>query len=269
MVISPTQLRRAQRLHSKNSYLQAKTHLLSLIRPLPSHALQSNHLERFRRKLYDGTWQAPPPPPSSHIPAAGDNDAGNHCTWCGTWVPMPVTSTCRVADAPQSYSGDSLSDVRPSGIPPFQFTAPCIVFPSRLDDMVATDLGGSSSNIIQPAPSGPVGDTFFHFSDLGSAVSVCWISCEAVQPLLAQAVVANGGQAIFSGQPRTQLGVKVQDFARKSSRELAEQPAFLSASSLSATFNLYSAVATDGQESPPANQLTSPAPASSNECKQQ
>ena len=109
----------------------------------------------------------------------------------------------------------------------------------------------------------------FHFSDLGSAVSVCWISCEAVQPLLAQAVVANGGQAIFSGQPRMELGVKVQDFARKSSRELAEQPAFLSASSLSATFNLYSAAATDGQETPPANQLTSPAPASSNECKQQ
>jgi len=40
-------------------------------------------------------------------------------------------------------------------------------------------------------------ETFFSYPDLGAAVCVSWISCQAAQPLLARAVVANGGQAEF------------------------------------------------------------------------
>jgi hypothetical protein len=46
--------------------------------------------------------------------------------------------------------------------------------------------------------SGAVNGTFFCYRDLGAAVSASWECCLAAQPLLAKAVTANGGQAVFS-----------------------------------------------------------------------
>ena len=83
-----TRIRKEQRLHSKLSYLAMKSKLLSLVKPLPV-AMQASDLETFRADLYHPI--STESPPTTATDRKTDMPQAATCTWCGTWVPLPVT----------------------------------------------------------------------------------------------------------------------------------------------------------------------------------
>ena len=213
--LSRTQLRRWQRTHAMHSYKQAKNHLLALVRPLPTPAIHAAALESFRQKLFIGTWQPMPPHPGIYVELATDsrpaNDScvpeldgrlGSCCTWCGTWAPTPSPSAC-------GYPGDVLAS--DAGIDEGRSVP--LRRPSANNMRVAVEklqrlcyartksafqyFTMTAVTAAQP-DSGAVNGTFFCYRDLGAAVSASWECCLAAQPFLAEAVIANGGQTVFS-----------------------------------------------------------------------
>ena len=103
-----TQLRRAQRSHSKICYNEAKQKLISLLVPIPESAIDALDLERFRMKLYtpaDDTYKL-----KISFPEQPEGDCGTHgvmCNWCGIWVPLPVVPVEPVLEASHEIEIDS------------------------------------------------------------------------------------------------------------------------------------------------------------------
>ena len=207
--ISRTQVRRAQRKHSKQCYHYARSHLLALVRPTPINALRADALEDFRRSLYAPEMRVPVVHAeliaSSIQPAVGP--LGASCNWCGTWTPIPDTA---VDVSIQNTILDPAS---------CQQSGDIAHLPSRPDCDEESDI--SSIAVDTPiSASGGIGGayenhhglinvpgTFFTYPDLYAAVTTCWIGCDAVQPLLAKAVTLHGGQTIrLPAQPPGKSG---------------------------------------------------------------
>ena len=181
--LSRTQLRRCQRNFAKHTYLQAKSQFLALVRPLPAGALKATELETFRQNLFSDTWQ-----PATLV--------GNSCLWCGIWTPLASHPNCE-----EYHASETNQD---AFIIPGSISVPA--------DILCEDISGENP-IASGSPSAATG-TYFCFQDLGAAVSASWVACQAAQPVLARAVILNGGQAIFvpSAEVDTEAGRSLSSF---------------------------------------------------------
>ena len=69
---------------------------------------------------------------------------------------------------------------------------------------------GETDDIPTVSASAEVIGTFFRFEELGPAISASWTSCEAAQPFIARAIVANGGQTEYAPPFRSQRPLTVE-----------------------------------------------------------
>ena len=104
-----TQLRRAQRMHSKICYIEAKQKLISMLVPIPDSAIDALDLECFRRKLYtpaDDTHKLQIGIPSKIEPEGDCGTHGVQCSWCGIWVPLPGATVQPAQDVTHAMESD-------------------------------------------------------------------------------------------------------------------------------------------------------------------
>ena len=83
---SRTLLRRLQRKHSQECYVQMRNKLITLVKPIPPSALHASNLEAFRANLYTNVGD-------DILPQLPKDDVTEPvlqaCNWCGTWMPLP------------------------------------------------------------------------------------------------------------------------------------------------------------------------------------
>ena len=91
---SRTLLRRLQRKHSQQCYVQMRNKLISLVKPIPPTALHASNLEAFRAKLYTNDCEG-------ILPQLPKDDVTEQvlqaCNWCGTWMPLPRQATIAIS----------------------------------------------------------------------------------------------------------------------------------------------------------------------------
>jgi len=120
----------------------------------------------------------------------------NRCAWCGTWSPLqrPVFAHTAQQVAP-SLQEHHIAQVLPD---------PEVNDDGAIDEVITDESDDEESPLANlPVTRGAfinsyseanrVVGTFSSIPDLVAAVAVSWTSCEAVQPLLSKAVMANGG----------------------------------------------------------------------------
>jgi len=84
--LSRTQIRRAQRQHTQQSYQSLKRKLVDVIKPQPKVAIQASDLEIFRTELHSIASK------DTIHPGRAEHDifpTGNDCGYCGAWTPLP------------------------------------------------------------------------------------------------------------------------------------------------------------------------------------
>ena len=82
-----------------------KQKLISLVRPIPSTALQAENLESFRAHLY--TAECP-----EFLPLQPTDDtvsilSGACCSWCGTWMPLPRQAIIAIDSFPNTEASEA------------------------------------------------------------------------------------------------------------------------------------------------------------------